>query len=96
MTNFEDIKKIGGSLFEKGKELSEKAKEMGEKALNTAKLSAEIMSLESEIKKTKVKLGDMIYQLDINTGIEEIEELKKQIKGFLDEIKYLEAKESIK
>ena len=34
----------------------------------------------------------MIYQLDIQTENAAIDQLKKQIKGYLDEIKYLETK----
>lgn len=96
MANFEDLKNIGKSVFEKGKELGGKAIEQGGKALNTAKLNAEILSLESKVKQSKVKIGDMIYQLDVETGINEINELKKQIKGHLEEIKYLETKKEKK
>lgn len=96
MANLEDLKNIGKSVFEKGKELGGKAIEQGGKALNTAKLNAEILSLESKVKQSKVKIGDMIYQLDVETGINEINELKKQIKGHLEEIKYLETKKENK
>ena len=94
MADMEDLKKVGKDLLEKGKELGGKAVEQGGKALNTAKINAEILAIKNEIKKSKEKLGDIVYVAEINTGNEEIEKLKKQIKGYLDEIKYLESKKS--
>ena len=96
MADMENLKKIGKDLFEKGKELGGKAVEQGGKALNTTKINAEILAIKNEIKKSKVKLGDMVYTIETNTGDEEIEKLKAQIKGYLDEIKYLETKKSNK
>lgn len=96
MANFDDLKSIGKTVFEKGKELGDKAIEQSVKILNTTKINTEIMLLENRIKQSKVKIGDMIYQLDVDTGIDEIDELKKQIKGHLDEIKYLETKKDKK
>ena len=94
MANFEDVKNIGKSLFEKGKELGGKAIEKGGQAIAEAKINAEILSLNNAIKQSKIKLGDMIYQIDVNTGVKEIDDLKIQIKNALDEIKYLESKKS--
>lgn len=41
---------------------------------------------------SKIKLGDMVYQLDVKTKDNEIESLKKLIKDALEELKYLETK----
>ncbi len=91
---FEKSKEIGGIAFEKGKELGGLAVEKGGKALKEAKINAEIFALKHEIKKSKVTLGDMIYQANVETGIKEIDELKKLIKNALEEIKYLESKKA--
>lgn len=85
MRSFDDVKNKGKSIFKKGKQL-------GGKVLQETKINAEIFALNNEIKKSKVKLGDMIYQLDVDTGIKDIDDLKKLIKNALDEIKYLESK----
>ena len=94
MANFDDVKNIGKSLFEKGKELGGKAIEKGGQALAEAKINAEISSLNNAIKQSKVKIGDMIYQVEVETGIKEIDELRIQIKSALEELKYLESKKS--
>lgn len=85
MRSFDAVKNIGKSIFERGKKV-------GGKVLKETKINAEIFALSNEIKKSKVKLGDMIYQLDVDTGIKDIDDLKKLIKNALDEIKYLESK----
>ena len=94
MANFDNVKSIGKSLFEKGKEIGGKAIEKGGQALTEAKINAEIASINNAIRQSKIKLGDMLYQIEVETGIKEIEELKTQIKSSLEEIKYLESKKS--
>lgn len=94
MSNFEKFKDIAGNVFEKGKELGGIAIDKGGKALGEAKLNLEISSLKKEIKMSKIKLGDLVYQLNIETGNEEIEKFKKLIGNSLEELKYLESKKS--
>lgn len=94
MSNFEKFKDIAGSVFEKGKELGGAAIEKGGKAIGEAKLNLEISSLKKEIEMSKIKLGDLVYQLNIETGNDEIEKLKKLIGSSLEELKYLESKKS--
>ena len=94
MLKFEDLKNVAGNILEKGKELGNTAVEKGGTAIKEAKVNLEILSLKKEIKMSKIKLGDMIYQLDVKTGDKDIEELKKMIKNSLEELKYIESKKS--
>ena len=92
MSNFKDLKNVGKSILEGGKEIGGKALEQGSKTISEVKINVEIMSIENEIKKSKIKLGDMIYQLNVDTGVKEIEDLKRSISDSLEELKYLETK----
>ena len=92
--NLDDAKNIGENILESVKDIGGKAIDTSVQALNNAKNSAQKLLIENEIKQSKIKLGDMIYQLNVDTGIKEIEDLKKLIKDSLDEIKYLETKKS--
>ena len=92
MSKLESFKDAVGSAFKKGKEIANIAAEKGGKAIGEARVNLEIASLKKEIKMSKIKLGDMIYQLDVKTDDDEIEELKRLIKNSLEELKYLESK----
>ena len=94
MPNLDDLKNMGGDIVEGAKDICGKTIDASSKALKEAKSNIDKMSIENEIKKSKIKLGDMVYQLDIDTGIKEIDELKKKIKESLDELKILESKKS--
>lgn len=94
MVNFKNVKNVAGDIFEKGKEFGSIAVEKGSTAIKETKVDLEISSLKKEIKMSKIKLGDMIYQLDVKTGDKDIEELKKLIKNALEELKYIESKKS--
>ena len=95
MPNFEELKSVAKTIIEGGREIGGKALEQGSKAFSEIKNNAEKMIIENEIKKSKIKLGDMIYQLNIDTGIKEIDDIKKSISNSLEELKYLETKKSI-
>ena len=94
MPNLDELKNMGGTILESAKNIGGKAVDASYKALKEAKNNIDKMSIENEIKKSKIKLGDRIYQLDIDTGVKEIDELKKKIKESLDELKLLESKKS--
>ena len=91
---FEKSKEIGGKAVERGKEIGGKTIEKGGQVIDEVKIKLEIASLKKEILMSKIKLGDMVYQMGIDMKIESIEELKNKIKGSLDELKYLETKKS--
>ena len=92
--DLEDVKNMGENILESVMDIGGKAIDTSVQVLNNAKNSAQKMLIENEIKKSKIKLGDMIYQLDVDTGVKEIEDLKKLIKDSLEELKYLETKKS--
>ena len=94
MVKFDEVKKQGKAIFKKSKEISKKVVKNSGTAMKVAKINAEIILLNNKIKKSKVKLGDMIYQLDVNTKNKKIDDLKLLIKNALEEIKYLETKKS--
>ena len=94
MQNLEELKNKSGTLLENVKEIGGNVKNVSSKVFSEAKRNINKMFIENKIKKSKIKLGDMIYQLDIDTGVKEIDELKKKIKESLDELKILESKKS--
>ena len=94
MQQFNNVKNIVGKALKKSKELGSKAIVKGGKAIDEAKINLDIASFKKKIKMSKIKLGDMVYQLDVKTNNKEIEELKKLIKDALEELKYLETKKS--
>ena len=94
MVDLDELKELAGEILDKGKVLGGVAIEKGGKAIGEAKLNIEILSLKKEIKTSKIKLGDLVYQLNIETGDDEIDKLKKLIGNSLEELKYLESKKS--
>ena len=94
MVKFDEVKKQGKKFLKKSKEISKNVVKKSGTAVKIAKINAEITLLNNKIKKSKVKLGDMIYQLDVNTKNKKIDDLKLLIKNALEEIKYLETKKS--
>lgn len=92
--DLEDAKNMGENILESVKDIGGKVIDTSAQAFSNVKNSAQKLLIENEIKKSKIKLGDMIYQLDVDTGVKEIEDLKKLIKDSLEELKYLETKKS--
>ena len=92
--DFDNVKEKGSEYVEIGKELVGKAIEAGKKGVEFAQTNLEIARLESEIKKEKQKIGDVIYSNNISIENDIIKECIKNINELSEDLSALKSKNS--